>query len=87
MNVTALPKITEEQKKQFQEEGYFVLENVLGGDDLQLLREECQIAIEEIEAEMDNAGVDIMDINIRGNRYFIAQPSLKRPRLGQVLRG
>lgn len=87
MNVTALPQITDVQKKQFHEEGYFVLENVLGGDDLQLLREECQVAIEGIEEEMDRLDDDVSGINIRGNRYFITQPSLTRPSLRQVLVG
>ena len=78
-------QISDEQKKQYRDEGYFILERVLPDAHLELLREECDRAVQEIDADMERQGVEVSGINRRGNRYFIAQPSLQRPVLRQVL--
>src|SRR5258708_3637009 len=67
----AIPLITEEQKKQYQDEGYFILESVIPPEHLELLREECQRFIDRIHREMDAAGTDVLGINHRNSRYFI----------------
>ena len=87
MNTTTKLEISEAQKKQYREDGYFILERALSDEQLKMLREECDLAVENIDAEMTAQGVEISGINIRGNRYFIGQPSLARPALRDVLLG
>ena len=48
--------ITDQQKAQFAEGGYFVLENVIPAHFLELLRGECQAFIDRMNAEMDRQG-------------------------------
>jgi ectoine hydroxylase-related dioxygenase (phytanoyl-CoA dioxygenase family) len=62
--------VTAEHLHQFHQDGFFVLENVVPPHDLQALREECQRFIDEREAEMDRLGVDHLDLDHRGRRYF-----------------
>ncbi|MCW8130499.1 MAG: phytanoyl-CoA dioxygenase family protein [Planctomycetota bacterium] len=81
MSATATVTITEEQKRQYREEGFFILKNVIPPEHLQILREECQASIERINAEMDRKGENVQGINHRDNRYFITHPSNERPRL------
>jgi ectoine hydroxylase-related dioxygenase (phytanoyl-CoA dioxygenase family) len=63
--------ITPEHARQFREEGFFVLEGILSPDDLHTLRAECQGAIDERNREMDRLGVDQLDLDRRGSRYFV----------------
>jgi ectoine hydroxylase-related dioxygenase (phytanoyl-CoA dioxygenase family) len=78
-------RISEAQRQQYRDEGYFILERMLPTAHLELLRDECDRAVQEIDADMERQGVEVSGINRRGNRYFIAQPSLHRPVLRQVL--
>jgi len=78
-------KITEAQKQQYKDEGYFILEKVIPDDMLQLLREEAQYAIERVDAMMDKMGSDVFGINHRGKRYFSANVFLERPQLRRFL--
>ncbi|MEM9953774.1 MAG: phytanoyl-CoA dioxygenase family protein [Chloroflexota bacterium] len=64
-------QITDAQKKQFQQEGYLLLENVIPDDLLQILRDECERYMHLINQEMDAKGVDVMGLNHRDKRYFI----------------
>lgn len=63
--------ITDEQKKQFQEEGYFILESVIPREHLENLRSEAQRFIDDMDAEMDRQGVTSLGISHKGNRYFV----------------
>jgi ectoine hydroxylase-related dioxygenase (phytanoyl-CoA dioxygenase family) len=63
--------LTEEQMQQYRDEGFFVLEEVLPADDLDALRGECQRFIDERDREMDRLGVDTLDLDHRGSRYFV----------------
>jgi ectoine hydroxylase-related dioxygenase (phytanoyl-CoA dioxygenase family) len=85
--MSTLLHISEAQKQQYRNEGYFLLENVLSPDQLALLRQECDAATTEMDAAMEAQGVEVLGINRRGNRYFIAHPSLSRPVLREVLLG
>ncbi len=67
-----MSSITPAQRRQFQEEGWFLLPGVVPAAHLELLREVCMQFIAAHDAEMDAAGVTQQGINIRGNRYFIA---------------
>jgi ectoine hydroxylase-related dioxygenase (phytanoyl-CoA dioxygenase family) len=64
--------ITEEHKKQYRQEGFFVLERAIDPAMLELLRGECEHFITKRNAEMDAAGAHELGSDIRDNRYFIA---------------
>ncbi|MEU4344909.1 phytanoyl-CoA dioxygenase family protein [Nocardia sp. NPDC023852] len=63
--------VTAEHIRRFRDEGFFVLENALDSHDLQALRDECQRFVDERDAEMDQLGVDSLDLDHRGRRYFV----------------
>jgi ectoine hydroxylase-related dioxygenase (phytanoyl-CoA dioxygenase family) len=65
------PRVTFEQARQFREEGYFVLNGIVPRDDLDALRGECQRFVDERDREMDRLGVDKLDLDHRGRRYFV----------------
>jgi ectoine hydroxylase-related dioxygenase (phytanoyl-CoA dioxygenase family) len=64
--------ISEQARRQFRDEGWFLLPGVVPAAHLAMLREVCMQFIAAHDAEMDAAGVTQQGINIRGNRYFIA---------------
>jgi ectoine hydroxylase-related dioxygenase (phytanoyl-CoA dioxygenase family) len=64
--------ISEQARRQFRDEGWFLLPGVVPAAHLAMLREVCMRFIAAHDAEMDAAGVTQQGINIRGNRYFIA---------------
>jgi len=74
--------ITPEHRRQWEEEGYFILERAIPPQQLDALRNECQRFIDVINAEMDAEGVKVKGINHRDSRYFIA----RRHKDSQVLR-
>ena len=63
--------ITDEQKKRYRDEGYFVLENAISEEQLNAMRSECDYLIKEQEAEMDKQGTDILGLSKRNSRYFV----------------
>ena len=70
MAVAAL-HITSDHVRQFRNEGFFVLERAVPPSDLETLRGECQRFIDERDREMDRLGVDHLDLDRRGSRYFV----------------
>lgn len=87
MITTAALHITEEQKKQYQVEGYFILDKVIPDDKLEFLRKECKELIEAQEAEMDRLGSDVLNLSRRNSRYFVFLPYKDRPQLGDFIFG
>jgi ectoine hydroxylase-related dioxygenase (phytanoyl-CoA dioxygenase family) len=65
------PLVTSEHARQFREEGFFVLRDIVPPGDLDTLRGECQRVIEAREREMDRLRVDKLDLDHRGRRYFL----------------
>jgi ectoine hydroxylase-related dioxygenase (phytanoyl-CoA dioxygenase family) len=63
--------MTPAHRRQFEEEGFFVLENVIPVGDLEMLRAELDRFIARTEKAMDAAGTDVLGLNHRGRRYFI----------------
>jgi ectoine hydroxylase-related dioxygenase (phytanoyl-CoA dioxygenase family) len=70
MAISDLPT-TSEHARQFREEGFFVLKGIVPTSDLDTLRGECQRFIDERDREMDRLGVDKLDLDHRGSRYFV----------------
>jgi ectoine hydroxylase-related dioxygenase (phytanoyl-CoA dioxygenase family) len=74
--------ITPTQIRNFHDEGFLVLESVLPAGDLAVLRGECERLIDERDREMDGLGVDMLDLDHRGRRYFLhaydTSPAVRR---------
>ncbi|MCH7408114.1 phytanoyl-CoA dioxygenase family protein [Belliella sp. DSM 111904] len=64
--------ISEAQLKQFQEEGFCIVKDVISKEMIDRLREACQQFMLEKDQEMDRKGVEVDEINHKGKRYFIA---------------
>ena len=84
MNTTSVA-ITAEQKRQYEQEGYCVLERVIPEEHLEILRGEAASFIDKIHAEMDQHGKDILGINHRNRRYFISNRYKESARLREFL--
>jgi ectoine hydroxylase-related dioxygenase (phytanoyl-CoA dioxygenase family) len=77
--------VTPEQKKQYVEDGYFILDKVIPDRDLEVLRSECTGLIREQEREMDRLGTDVLNLSRRNSRYFVFLAYKERPALGKFL--
>jgi ectoine hydroxylase-related dioxygenase (phytanoyl-CoA dioxygenase family) len=64
--------ISQEQVKQFQDDGFCILRNVIPYGLLDKLRQECERFMREKDEDMDRKGVEVDEINHKGKRYFIA---------------
>ncbi len=85
MSSTDTDIITDENRRQFAEEGYFILEGVIPDEHLEILRESCDHLIDLMHAEMDRQGTDHIHISHRGKRYHIAKEYDKPPRLSEYV--
>jgi ectoine hydroxylase-related dioxygenase (phytanoyl-CoA dioxygenase family) len=77
--------ITQEQKQQYKDEGYFILERVIPDEHLELLRGECQRFIDLENAYMDRMKTDVDGLNHRHKRYFVYDCWKKSDRLGEFI--
>ena len=77
--------ITDEHRRQFQEEGYFILERALSEEQLGSLRDSCDCLIEAMHAEMDRLSTDHIHISHRGKRYHIAKQFEQTPCLAEFV--
>lgn len=77
--------ITDEQKQQYKDEGYMILESVIPQNLLKLLRGQCQSAIDKMHQRMDEAGSDTIGINHRNQRYFVSNCFREQPKLREFL--
>jgi ectoine hydroxylase-related dioxygenase (phytanoyl-CoA dioxygenase family) len=64
-------RITSQHARQFREEGFFVLKGMVPPADLDTLRGECRRFTDERDREMDRLGVEQIDLDRRGSRYFV----------------
>lgn len=77
--------ITEEHRRQFQEEGYFILERAISPEHLQIVADACEYLIEAMHQEMDRLGTDQIHISHRGKRYHISKKYDRAPRLDEFV--
>ena len=77
--------VTEAQKQQFRDEGYFVLERCVPGEHLELMRDNCKGFIDAADAEMKEKGVERLGLNAVGKRYFAHDCYKKKPELGRFI--
>jgi hypothetical protein len=78
-------RVTEDQKRDYREKGFFLLERVIPESHLEILRETAADYIASIHAEMDAQGTDVIGINHRNNRYFICNKWKSSPRMGEFI--
>lgn len=82
--------ITEAHKRQYQSDGYFIVENAIPDEHLAILRNACDTLIDCMHREMDRLGTDHIHISHRGRRYHIAKkhdevPSLREYIFGELM--
>jgi ectoine hydroxylase-related dioxygenase (phytanoyl-CoA dioxygenase family) len=87
MSTTLEPIITNFQRQQFRDEGYFILERAVPDDHLQILRDSCDHLMRLADEELDRLGVDHNHITHRGVRYHIAKKYDQAPRLRKFVFG
>lgn len=79
--------ITESQKIQYRQEGYFILEKAIDPQTVDGLRTECQRYIDIFETEMEAKGVTVSGINHYKKRYFISNRGKESPIISRFLFG
>ncbi len=84
MSAATQSLISEQQKQQFRDEGWFLLPGVVPAAQVAMMREVCADFIRAYDAEMDAAGETQQGLNIKGNRYFIGLRH-KGTRLGEFI--
>lgn len=77
--------VSSAHREQFERDGFFVLESVVGDSHLQLLRDKVMQSIARIDAEMDARGVEKLGINHKGSRYFAGGYSEDDQELGDFI--
>ena len=77
--------VTDEQKQQYKDEGYFILERVIPEEHLDILRGECQRFIDLENRRMDEAKTDVCGINHRNKRYFVNNVCKQSERIPQFV--
>ena len=77
--------ISDKQRQQYVDEGYFILPEAIPQDHLQILRDSCDLLIDWMHAEMDRLGTDHIHISHRGKRYHIAKQFRRAPRLSEYV--
>jgi len=78
-------QITDDQIKQYRQEGYFFLEKVIPDNALEGLRTECQRYIDQFDAEMEAKGVKTLGITHYKKRYFISNRGKESPIITRFL--
>ncbi|HKB85839.1 MAG TPA: phytanoyl-CoA dioxygenase family protein [Ignavibacteriaceae bacterium] len=78
-------RITEEQKKKYREDGFFILENVIPEQQLVTVRKKCVELIEQQNSEMDSLGTDILNLSRKNSRYFVFLAFKDHPELGKFI--
>lgn len=79
--------ISREQREQYLEEGYTVLDEVIPESLLTMLREECHYFLGYTEGTMDARNQTSQEITHRGNRYFIGNQYRLSDRMWRFLYG
>jgi ectoine hydroxylase-related dioxygenase (phytanoyl-CoA dioxygenase family) len=83
MNPTTIA-ISDENRRQYHEEGYYILPRVIAEKHLALLRDEAERAVADVHREMDEKQTDVVGANHRNKRYFILWHK-QTGRLGEFL--
>ena len=74
-------KINEEQRQQYRDEGFFVIESALDRFQLKFLQQECNRLRIETELAMAKESISARGITHQGSRYFISNRHRDNPSL------
>ncbi|HEX2962528.1 MAG TPA: phytanoyl-CoA dioxygenase family protein [Ignavibacteriales bacterium] len=85
MSILTEFRVTDEQKRKYQEEGFFILDKVIPDRNLEILRSECAELIRLQDEEMDRKGTDMLNLSRKNSRYFVFLAYKDRPELGQFI--
>lgn len=85
MKTTAHSLISPQHREQYRDEGYFILENAISAEHLQILRDSCDFLIDVMHQEMDRLGTDHIHISHRNKRYHIAKQFHQAPGLADYV--
>ena len=78
--------VTAAEREQFRSEGYFVVEDALDDDLLEIARAACDSARAALERDLRERGENRHDnISILGSRYFLRKGRERYPELRHVL--
>jgi ectoine hydroxylase-related dioxygenase (phytanoyl-CoA dioxygenase family) len=77
--------ISEANRMQFRDEGYFILESAVSDEHLEVLRNACDYLIDVMHQEMDRLDTDHIHISHRGKRYHIAKQYQQAPGLSEYV--
>lgn len=78
-------KISEEYKRKYKEDGFFILENIIPEKELETVRNKCIELIRQQDREMDSLGTDVLNLSKRNSRYFVFLASKDHPELGKFI--
>ena len=79
--------LPDEKLRQFESDGYCILEDVMDAGTLEFLRDECAFFVAREDAKMDALGVDVLDITHRNKRYHASFCIRDRTELGRFAFG
>jgi ectoine hydroxylase-related dioxygenase (phytanoyl-CoA dioxygenase family) len=85
MSTSASGLITEQHRQQYLSEGFFIVEQAIPAEHLQIMRDSCDLLIDLMHQEMDRQGTDHIHISHRGKRYHIAKQYDKAPGLADYV--
>ncbi|MCU7492579.1 MAG: phytanoyl-CoA dioxygenase family protein [Ignavibacteria bacterium] len=85
MSILTEFRVTDEQKRKYQEEGFFILDKVIPDRNLEILRSECAELIRLQDEEMDRQKTDTLNLSRKNSRYFVFLAYKDRPELGQFI--
>lgn len=85
MSATTEFHITDDQKKKYQEDGFFILDKVIPDRNLEILRSECSELIRLQDEEMNSRNTDMLNLSRKNSRYFVFLAYKDRPELGEFI--
>ena len=74
-----------EHLESYERDGFFILENVVPAEHLEMLRDLVRENIARLDAEMDAQGVTRIGINSKGSRYFVSGFKGEATRAGEFI--
>ncbi|HEX8551421.1 MAG TPA: phytanoyl-CoA dioxygenase family protein [Abditibacteriaceae bacterium] len=77
--------ISEQNRADWERDGFFVLESVVPAEHLEMLRDLVGESIARIDAEMEAQGVERLGINAKGSRYFVSGYANQATRAGEFI--
>lgn len=78
-------RVTDEQKRKYQEDGFFILDQVIPERNLEILRSECNELIADQDREMERQGVNELNLSRKNSRYFVFLAYKNRSQLGEFI--